>query len=187
MLFTWLSLFIWTIFLALITFSGCSSEHDKTLLAGLDGGSVDGPTARDASSPDLPTATVHDAGSSDLPTASVHDAGSSDLPTASVHDAGSSDLPTASVHDAGSFDSTASNAVVDAWDYDAGCPHGWCLQSGQCQPWIAPDQCNPGGMCWVCGDTGSRCCCGDLKCSDPNAKCVQSANDYIATCQIQRD
>jgi hypothetical protein len=161
MLFTWLSLFIWTIFLALITFSGCSSEQDKTLLAGLDGGSVDGPTARDASSPDLPTANVHDAGSSDLPTASVHDAGS--------------------------FDSTASDTVVDAWDYDAGCPHGWCLQSGQCQPWIAPDQCNPGGMCWVCGDTGSRCCCGDLKCSDPNAKCVQSANDYIATCQIQRD
>ena len=58
------------------------------------------------------------------------DAGAADRMTADsmLGDAGAADRGL-------SVDAIEVSSNVDAWDYDAGCPHEWCYQYG-CQPWM---------------------------------------------------
>ena len=110
------------------------------------------------------------------------DAGAADRMTADsmLGDAGAADRGL-------SVDAIEVSSNVDAWDYDAGCPHEWCYQYG-CQPWMQPNNPDfPNIMCVKCGDTNSRCCTGDWKCSDPNAECIQLPTATTTSCIIQRD
>jgi hypothetical protein len=115
----------------------------------------------------------------------VADVGAADRMTADsiLKDAGTADRMTADsmLADAGGADRmTADSMPADAGGAD------WCYQYG-CQPWMQPENPDfPNIMCWKCGDTNGRCCTGDLKCSDPNAECIQLPTATIPGCIIQR-
>jgi hypothetical protein len=169
----------------LICLVAACSSNESASVSPLDGGGLGIDSA------------VADVGAADRMTADsiLKDAGTADRMTADsmLADAGGADRMTADSMpaDAGGADrglsvDTMEGSSVDAWDYDAGCPHDWCYQYG-CQPWMQPENPDfPNIMCWKCGDTNGRCCTGDLKCSDPNAECIQLPTATIPGCIIQR-
>ena len=166
--------------------AACSSNESATV-SQLDGGGwgIDSMLG-DAGAADRMTADsmLEDADAADRMSADsmLGDAGAADRMTADsmLGDAGAADRGL-------SVDAIEVSSNVDAWDYDAGCPHEWCYQYG-CQPWMQPNNPDfPNIMCVKCGDTNSRCCTGDWKCSDPNAECIQLPTATTTSCIIQRD